>query len=917
MTPHITRRPFMLALSLLVWSTMLLAQEVSFYQETSLLESTGGFGINDCAVDMNGDYLDDVVRVANNGLNIDFQQTDGSFTHQFFPVDFDNSPSWSICAGDLDGNGLNDLLFGGGNAVSFVMAAPDGSYYTEDRKPDYIFSQRSTMFDIDNDGHLDAFVCHDVDLSHPYRNDGTGYLEEDQSLIETINLPGNYAAIWVDYDNDNDGDLYLTKCRGSAQPGDPSRTNALYRNNGDGTFTEVGEEAGVADNAQSWATVFEDFDNDGDFDAFIVNHDFQNRFYLNNGDGTFTDIIDDTGIAPGDLGAWENAAADFNNDGFVDIFSELNNSLYINNGDLTFTPSSLPVNDGGIGDFNDDGFLDVVKGNTLWMNSGNDNNWVKINTRGIISNRNGIGARIEIYGDWGMQIREVRSGQSFSPMSSLCAHFGLGPAETIDQIIVRWPSGIVTVLDNPDINTAHTVVEAECLLAPAAIEYEGDQLLCPDETIALTAPEGFDTYLWSTGDTLANITVTTAGSYSLAAFNDDGCVSISENVVFMEAEETAPIVVAQGDLAFCVGESVTLVAEGGDGYTWSTGEAAASIEVSDAGEYFVGINSICSDEQLVSESVVVTNLMAPAPVPDAPMLDGDMAFLAATGDNIQWFAEASGGEPIETGPNFITPPLMEGSNFYYVESHHVYGGELQEGGKPNIDGAGGLSAVGGYNFFDAYDEFTILTVDVVVPENSTEGTRTIQLFDAENNLMDELIVDLAFGEHTIDLNFVVPEGEGYTLRCVEDDLYRNNFGVEYPYPIGDVGEIITSFYGDSYYYYFYNWQIQKKRITCISERVAVEIVFVDAEDLPDVSGVQVFPNPASDRVAVQFELDAQQPLGIELQDVLGQTIMERYIERANIGENRHELDVSQLPAGIYQLILRVDGKAATWKVVVE
>ena len=169
-----------------------------------------------------------------------------------------------------NGNGFNDLLFGGGSAVSFVMANEDGTSYTEYMNPDYIFSQRSTMFDINLDGHLDAFVCHDIDLSHPYLNsDGLGTMVEDQSLIHTLDMPGNYAAIWVDYNNDSHTDLFITKCRGGAAPGNPFRTNRLYRNNGDGTFDEVAEEANMADNAQSWSTVFEDFDNDGDMDIII------------------------------------------------------------------------------------------------------------------------------------------------------------------------------------------------------------------------------------------------------------------------------------------------------------------------------------------------------------------------------------------------------------------------------------------------------------------------------------------------------------------------------------------------------------------------------------------------------------------------------------------------------------------------
>ncbi|WP_203293972.1 FG-GAP-like repeat-containing protein [Luteirhabdus pelagi] len=438
--------------------------------QVSFTPSSGGIGnyddTSECAVDMNGDYLDDYVRVAPSGIGIDYQNADGSFTSVFQNTPIQNDPNWSIAAGELNGDGYNDLVLGNGQRVSFVFSSSDGSTHTEDTSfTDFIFSQRSTMADIDNDGDLDSFVCHDIDLSHPYRNDGNGNMTEDQTLIETINLPGNYAAVWVDYDNDGDTDMYLTKCRGGSSPGDPERDNAMYTNNGDGTFTENGADIGMRDNAQSWSTVFEDFDNDGDFDAFIVNHDFQNRFMENDGTGNFTDIIATTGINPNDLGAWENQAADFNNDGFVDIFSELSKELYINNGDMTFTGIDLPFDEGAIADLNNDGFLDVANDGTIWFNDGNGNNYVKVALEGVDSNFNGIGARVVIAGEWGEQMREIRSGQGFSHMNSLVAHFGIGTSSEIETVTVYWPSGTIDQIDGPDINTQHLIVEGSAPLS--------------------------------------------------------------------------------------------------------------------------------------------------------------------------------------------------------------------------------------------------------------------------------------------------------------------------------------------------------------------------------------------------------------------------------------------------------------------
>jgi len=453
------------AMAILCSSTIF--SQVTFTNHSELIGSYSNPG-SECAVDMNGDYLDDYVRVTSSGVGVDFQNPDGTFNSVFFSMSISNPPGWSIAAGDMDDDGFTDLILGNSNRVSILWAdSSDGINITgfteDDSDSTYIFSQRSNVVDIDNDGDLDAFVCHDVDESHPYRNDGSRNLTLDQSLIQTIDIAGNYASLWVDYDNDGDTDMYLTKCRQGSSPGDASRDNAMYRNNGDGTYTEVAGSIGMKDNAQSWATVFEDFDNDGDFDAFTVNHDFQNRFMQNDGNGNFTDIIATTGINANDLGAWENQGADFNNDGWVDILSELSRELYLNNGDGTFTGYDLNFDEGGIGDFNNDGFLDVVRSGNLWLNEGNENNWVKINLIGIESNNSGIGARIEIYGDWGIQIREIRSGQGFSHMSSLTGHFGLGTSETIDSIVIRWPSGTVDEHLDVDINTTQLYTEGEVL----------------------------------------------------------------------------------------------------------------------------------------------------------------------------------------------------------------------------------------------------------------------------------------------------------------------------------------------------------------------------------------------------------------------------------------------------------------------
>ena len=91
---------------------------------------------------------------------------------------------------------------------------------------------------------------------------------------------------------------------------------------GDGSFIEVGNTAGLADSAQTWTTAFEDFDNDGDMDAYVVNHDISNRLFRNNGDGSFTNVIAHSGLIADDFTAFELNTADLNNDGYIDIVTD-------------------------------------------------------------------------------------------------------------------------------------------------------------------------------------------------------------------------------------------------------------------------------------------------------------------------------------------------------------------------------------------------------------------------------------------------------------------------------------------------------------------------------------------------------------------------------------------------------------------
>ena len=432
--------------------------------------STISGSYNICIVDMNGDYLDDVVSVSANSILINYQQPNGGFvSSNITTTTADFLPSWSLAAGDIDKNGFNDLVYGGSSGVTFMKANATGTGFTEISGPQYVFSQRSNMIDINNDGQLDVFVCHDVDPNVYYINDGNGNLTFNQGGLGDHSEGGNYGSIWVDYDNDGDSDLFIAKCRGG---GSSAKYNELHRNNGNGNFTNVSAAANMYDPIQTWSAAWNDYDNDGDMDALVgasSTTDGSHKLMINNGNGTFTNATTGTGWDVNTSLSTEHVTYDFDNDGFADILGG-GNKIMKNNGNMTFTPVPVNFNVGSIGDLNNDGFLDVQNGSTIFLNNGNTNNWIKINLQGLTSNRNGIGARVELHGEWGKQIRDVRSGEGFRHMSSLNVHFGIGTATEIEKVVIIWPSGNVDVINNPNINQALFVIEGSSPLSLASNE---------------------------------------------------------------------------------------------------------------------------------------------------------------------------------------------------------------------------------------------------------------------------------------------------------------------------------------------------------------------------------------------------------------------------------------------------------------
>jgi hypothetical protein len=499
-----TRLPALFAFMVI---TVSLTAQPMFSNQSALLPDAGmvSGGVAMAVVDMDGDGLDDIVRFEDaSTLRIEFQLARGSFNSWTYPASL-NGNIWSLAVADVDGDGLRDIGLGGYNNTQLLKASnTDGIYgFTSNAAaPNITLLQGSNFAPITGGAKLEYFACDDNVLSKAYHIDSYGALTYDARIINPVSTvpsddSGNYASIWTDYDNDGDIDMYLSKCRlGVSQERDGRRLNQMWQNDGNGNFTDVAGAIGLLPLAQSWASDFADIDNDGDLDCFIVNHDKSSMLLKNDGNGVFTDVTAAMGInnslAFGPYGIQCNFE-DFDNDGYIDLLLTHRDGipvqLYLNNegtsmalrtaAQITTNTADWPIQSAATGDLNNDGYVDIYGAyasgfnnpnssapDILLLNQNTGNNHLKIQLKGVNSNPDAVGARIMAYDQaWGVQTRELRSGESYGIMNSLTNHFGLGERTVIDSVVIRWPMGLVETLYDVMANQTLSINEGEITAA--------------------------------------------------------------------------------------------------------------------------------------------------------------------------------------------------------------------------------------------------------------------------------------------------------------------------------------------------------------------------------------------------------------------------------------------------------------------
>lgn len=344
-------------------------------------------------IDVNGDGWDDIFFTngpapgQNNMLYIN--NGDGTFTTVTDDdIVLDNDRSDGASFADVDNDGDLDAVVvtygrnGTGKKNYFYRNNGDGTFEYE---PDnaigipLTYSEMANWIDLNNDQLLDAYITNSVVSTRNlyFANQGDGSFEAVTGLSITNETLASRSINWIDYDGDGDSDLFITN--------ENNANNSLFRNDGPDNFTKITNLSITQSGGNSAGSSWADVDNDGDFDLIIANWNGQNNQLFINENGTFIEQTNsEIGLEIGS--SFGSAFADVDNDGDLDLLvcnayypGQVTNSLFINDGTGVFTKditSSLANHQGNtfgcaFGDYNNDGWLDVILANTFDENQSN------------------------------------------------------------------------------------------------------------------------------------------------------------------------------------------------------------------------------------------------------------------------------------------------------------------------------------------------------------------------------------------------------------------------------------------------------------------------------------------------------------------------------------------------------------------
>lgn len=448
--------------------------------------TSGGWSYGVAAVDFNNDGYADLFVTNNDDDNgnqnfLYINNGDRTFslnTNSVLYEDMDDS--YGCSAADYDNDGDIDLFvanYDQNNALyenlgdgTFNKIA-EGNIVTDGGR-----SVSGSWADYDNDGFLDLYVVNRNEKNFFYKNNGNGTFTRIYSGNFLSGYANSGACSWVDINLDGYQDLMVNNI---------DAPDKIFMNNGDGSFDENVIDFFVADTTLSTGATWIDYDNDGDFDAYIptgvlgMSYDL---FIENNGDNTFTSANNDltqdmSWISSGNHG-------DFNKDGYQDIFVSYydgDNRLYINQSGTGFaqvSESSITEPSGynkgvAVADFDNDGALDLYvarnnyhSGNSaLYWGIDNQANWIAVKCEGVESNRSAVGALVRVKANinnvdiWQLQYINTQAGGGYTGQNDFKLFFGLGDTQKIDSLVVDWPSGNQCVYKDLTANQSYNISE--------------------------------------------------------------------------------------------------------------------------------------------------------------------------------------------------------------------------------------------------------------------------------------------------------------------------------------------------------------------------------------------------------------------------------------------------------------------------
>ncbi|MEZ4774080.1 MAG: FG-GAP-like repeat-containing protein [Bacteroidia bacterium] len=436
--------------------------------------------------DFNHDGWDDLTLATPNGEKIHFYKNNkGTFQKITAPVNHTDNAQQILWA-DFDNDGDADLFVSSSNAPNRLYQNNGNFQFTDITAASGLQRNNLPTYgaawgDYDRDGWLDLYYVDRPNVltgpvsAHLYRNNANGTFSETTLtalVADSTKLP--WVTAFIDINNDLWPDIFTAQ--------DKLSKNSLFKNLGNGTFANISASSGANLAMNAMSVTPGDFDGDGYLDIYITNTNQGNKLLHNNGDETFTEIAADVGVEFLSIG-WGAQFTDLDNDTDLDLYvsgaevgstGPLSSACYINDGSgmynrvtNSFAGDTVGSYANAIGDFNRDGFPDIFVCNEapfhsqLWQNSGGTGHWIRIRLQGTASNREGIGAWIEVFAGGSKFVHYTLSASGFLGQNAAAHIFGLGNSAQADSIIVRWPSGHTDALYNIPAGEDFTIVENE------------------------------------------------------------------------------------------------------------------------------------------------------------------------------------------------------------------------------------------------------------------------------------------------------------------------------------------------------------------------------------------------------------------------------------------------------------------------